>query len=37
MSPTKDIKTATITSFKIDLLTHNNYAVQKDRARAILK
>ena len=37
MSLTKDIKTATITGFKIDLLTHDNYAVWKDQARAVLK
>ncbi len=37
MSPTKDAKTATIAGFKIDHLTHDNYAIWKDRARAVLK
>ena len=36
MSP-NDSKTATVSGFKIDLLTHNNYDTWKDRARAILR
>jgi hypothetical protein len=36
MSP-NDSKTATVSGFKIELLTHNNYDTWKDRARAILR
>ena len=36
MAPS-DSKTATVSGFKIDLLTHHNYDTWKDRARAILR
>jgi hypothetical protein len=36
MSP-NDSKTATVLSFKIELLTYNNYDTWKDRACVILK
>src|SRR5215469_13623832 len=36
MAPTT-VRTATISGFKVELLTHSNYNTWKDRARAVLK